>query len=196
VLQPAARQRSLYLPGGDWVDLWRSVDYRSGDGGLALHGAALLGGGRDATLPAPLDELPLLARAGALLPLLPPDVDTLAPYGSGPGLVHLRERGQRLELIAFPRGESSGRFLESGALSSTEQPGRWRLEIRDSEQRTWELQAGLGTLEHPFVPCSVTLDGHRLPNAAWSYEPAGQVLRARFETDGGRLVASGHGHGC
>jgi alpha-D-xyloside xylohydrolase len=193
VLEPEARQRSLYLPGGDWVDLWRSVEYRQGDGGLTLDRAALLGGGRDVTLPAPLDQLPLLARAGALLPLLPPDVDTLAPYGNGPGLVHLRELGQPLELIAFPHGESSAGFLEDGELRSSEQPGHWRLEIRDSERRTWNLQAAMGTLEHPFHPCSIALDGHRLSKQDWSYSPAGQVLRIRFETDGGRLVVSGRG---
>jgi hypothetical protein len=107
--------------------------------------------------------------------------------------VHLRELGQPLELIAFPRGESSAGFLEDGELRSSEQPGHWRLEIRDSERRTWEVQAALGTLEHPFQPCSVTLDGHRLSPKDWSYSPGGEVLRVAFETAGGRLVVSGRG---
>ena len=81
VLEPGARGAPLDLPRGRWVDLWRSVRFRARGGGLALGRARMLAGGRGVTLPAPLDELPLLARAGALLPLLPPDVDTLAAYG-------------------------------------------------------------------------------------------------------------------
>ena len=81
VLDPGARRRSVYLPRGDWVDLWRSARYRESDGGLDLGRAHVIGGGRTVTVPAPLGELPLLARAGTLLSLLPPDVDTLASYG-------------------------------------------------------------------------------------------------------------------
>ncbi|MEA2418620.1 MAG: hypothetical protein QOE60_826, partial [Thermoleophilaceae bacterium] len=61
VLEPGAKRRRLYLPRGRWVDLWRSV---SGGDGLSLGRARVLRGGQSVTLPAPLDELPLLARAG------------------------------------------------------------------------------------------------------------------------------------
>jgi alpha-glucosidase (family GH31 glycosyl hydrolase) len=46
-------------------------------------------GGVVRTLPAPLDEIPLLVRAGAMLVLLPADVDTLADYGAGTAVVRL-----------------------------------------------------------------------------------------------------------
>ena len=42
-------------------------------------------------MPAPLDELPLLARAGTLLALLPSDVDTLADYGDRSAAKSLNE---------------------------------------------------------------------------------------------------------
>ena len=67
---------TLYLPAGRWVDLWRSVRYSRSRGGLELRRARTLRGRRTVRLPAPLDELPLLARAGTVLPLLSPDVDT------------------------------------------------------------------------------------------------------------------------
>ena len=35
-------------------------------------------GPRELNVKAPLEELPLFARAGTILPLLPPEVDTLA----------------------------------------------------------------------------------------------------------------------
>ena len=43
------------------------------------------------TLPAPLDELPLLVSEGAVIPLLDPAVETLADYGTG-AAVRLRDR--------------------------------------------------------------------------------------------------------
>jgi hypothetical protein len=180
VLQPGARTRTLYLPRGRWVDLWRSLDYIARDGSLRLRRSRLLAGGRAVTLPAPLAELPLLGRAGALLTLLSPDVDTLAPYGRGRGLVHLRERRDRLRLLAFPRGRSSGRFLEQGRLRSRESAGRWALAIDDTRARRWSLQVALATLRRPFRPCEVALDGRRLPPRAWRYRPEGRVLRAGF----------------
>ena len=72
VLEPGATERELYLPDGGWIDLWRAVAYDEGSGGLELGRAALLRGGRSVTVPAPLEELPTMVRAGALLPLLPP----------------------------------------------------------------------------------------------------------------------------
>ena len=196
VLEPGQRRRALYLPPGTWVDLWRSLRYRKGDGSLQLRRAKLLRGGRrgrDATLPAPLDELPLLARAGSLLALLPADVDTLAPYGKAQrGLVHLGDRRGRMQLLAFPRGRSSGRFLTAGRLRSREGRGSWTLQITDTRPRRWSLQAGLGALQRPFRPCEVTVDGKALKSSMWEYDPKGRVLRATFRADrNARLVVSG-----
>ncbi|HEX2416261.1 MAG TPA: TIM-barrel domain-containing protein, partial [Thermoleophilaceae bacterium] len=70
VLRPDTTRRALYLPRGLWVDVWRSARYRGSDGGLDLRRSRVLRGGRRVRVPAPLDELPLLARAGTLLPLL------------------------------------------------------------------------------------------------------------------------------
>jgi sulfoquinovosidase len=195
VLEPAARRRTLYLPSGRWVDLWRSVRYREADGSLRLRRAAMRRGGRDVTLPAPLRQLPLLARAGTLLPMLPPEVDTLAPYGDGKALVHLSDRRRRMELIAFPDRRSSARFLEHGTLRSKAKRGKWVLRIDDPRQRRWSLQAALGGLPDWRRPCRVTIDGGPLRGAAWSYRGRGRVLRASFEAGGRptRLVASRRG---
>ena len=130
VVKPGARRRSAYLPRGRWVDLWRSAEYRRARGGLELRRARMLRGGRTVNLPAPLDELPLLARAGAVLPLLPPDVDTLAGYGSRARLVKLSERRGRMQLLAFPRGRSSARFYRRERLVSRERANGWSLTVR------------------------------------------------------------------
>ena len=55
VLDQGATERTAYLPGGRWVDLWRSATYREGSGGLALGGAVVFGGRRQVTVPAPIN---------------------------------------------------------------------------------------------------------------------------------------------
>jgi alpha-glucosidase (family GH31 glycosyl hydrolase) len=187
VLRPGERRRRLYLPRGRWVDVWRSVADRERAGGLSVGRARMLRGGRDVVLPAPLGELPLLARAGTLLPLLPGDVDTLAPYG-GRGLVRLADRRDDLRLLAFPRGRSAARFDADGTLRSRERPGHWTLAVRARRARRIRLEASLATLARPFAPARVTLGGRPLAARAWSWDPRRRVLHARFATRPGRTA--------
>jgi alpha-glucosidase (family GH31 glycosyl hydrolase) len=169
VLDPGVTSRKVQLPEGQWVDLWRAVSYRSSDGGLDLRRAELLSGDREVTVPAPLAELPLLVRAGAVLPMLPPDVDTLTALPGDGRTVRFADRASELRLLAFPRGMTESRFHETGRLLSTEGDGSWRLDVRGGRSYTVRLQASMSTLRHPFVPCRVALDGTPLPRVAWSY---------------------------
>jgi len=179
VVEEGARTRRLYVPGGRWVDLWRAVDYVPAGGTLRLGRATTFTGRRELTLPAPLGELPLLARAGALLPMLPADVDTLADgVGRGPGLVHAGDRADRLDVLAFPRGASSARLPGRERLESLEfADGRWRLRIRGTRLRTYDLQASMATLRRPFRPCRIDAGGRPLSRRAWRYDAAAGVLR-------------------
>lgn len=67
VYQPGTR-RSVYLPktadGRPWIDFWKGSAYP---------------GGNLIEVDAPLERIPLYARSGALLCMLPDDVDTLIP---------------------------------------------------------------------------------------------------------------------
>jgi alpha-glucosidase (family GH31 glycosyl hydrolase) len=173
VLEPGARTRRVYLPRGAWVDLWRSARYDPRSGGLRLRRARVLRGGRSVRLPAPLSELPLVARAGAVLPLLPPDVDTLAEYGAGGSTVRLADRRGRLDLLAFPRGRSSGALGPRGRWRSRLTAGAWTLVLRAPGPRTFRLQAAL-----PGSPAAVSVGGRPLRRSAWSYRRG--VLRATF----------------
>jgi alpha-D-xyloside xylohydrolase len=172
VIEPGSTERELYLPPGHWVDFWRSVSYREKRGGLRVRRARLLHGRREATVPAPLDELPLMVRAGAVLPLLPADVDTLASYGPGPDAVPFRKRRGRLDLIAFPRGRWHGTFFRGEKLRSTEREHRWELVIRGKRKRRYRLQAVL-----PFEPCSVAVAGKPV---RFRYSRRTHVLRVTF----------------
>ena len=144
------------------------------------------------TLPAPLAELPLLARAGT------------AARAAAPRRRHARRLRRRRAggrrwpsaatgrvLLAFPRGTLSAQLEDGGRLRSSEGWGGWRLDVDSHHERRWELQASLGTLRHPFSPCSVVLDGRRLSRQDWSYEGETEVLRVSFLAREGKLVASG-----
>jgi alpha-glucosidase (family GH31 glycosyl hydrolase) len=197
VVEAGARERRVYMPGGRWIDLWRSARYVEASGGLRLAAPRVLRGGDETVLPAPLDELPLLVRAGAVLPLLPPDVDTLAGYGDdGDGLVRLRDRAGELELLAIPRGRSTSRFYDGGRIDSVERHGRWTLRVRGSRSRSYELQAALGTLERRLRPCRVLLDGNRLAADRWDYRPSGEVLTASFRGGRAKLTVVGRAGGA
>jgi hypothetical protein len=188
VIEEGAVERSLYLPPGRWVDFWRSVSYRSERGAFRPRRARVLKGGREVTVPAPLEELPLLARAGAILPMLPNGVDTLAPEGDGAGLVHAGDRRRNLVLLAFPRGRSRAALGDAGVVRSRERgDGSWVLRIRSPNARKVRLRAGLGALRRPFRPCAVELDGKPLDPRAWGYSARRRALTVGFRTRSGSL---------
>ena len=184
VLSEGAHSRSLYLPRGRWLDGRTALKYDgAGDGGLHVGTGPSLRGGRTVHARAELDELPLYVRAGAVLPLLPADVSTLSEYGAG-AVVRLRDRLDRLRLLAFPAGRSSAGMFERERVVSRPARGAWRLEIRGERTRTYELEAstaGLrGTAGRAFVPCGLRLAGRELPRSAWTFDARARLLRATF----------------
>ncbi len=191
-LDAGQRERRAYLPDGRWVDWWRSVTLDA-DGAPHLGAATTHEGGQDVTLPAPLDELPLLVRAGTVLPLLDPSVQTLTAYGKG-NTVRLADRKTRLRLLAWPRGRrelSIGPDRRDRAISAEARRG-WILQLRQGRRRTVELEASLSTLARgAFAPCRV-LGGRsgRVPlrrGRDWSYNRTTRVLRVRIRARDARL---------
>ena len=172
VIEPGATKRDLYLPPGRWIDFWRSVSYHEKRGDLRVRRMRLLNGRREATVPAPLDELPLMVRAGAVLPLLPADVDTLASYGPGPDAVPFKKRRGRLDLLAFPRGRWHGTFFRGEKLRSIARRQRWELRIRGKRRRRYSIQAAM-----PFEPCSVTVGDDPVE---FRYSDRAHALRVTF----------------
>ena len=58
VIEPGATARKLYLPRGEWLNYWTGERYT---------------GAVDVTVPAPIDQIPLLVRSGAIIPFKPED---------------------------------------------------------------------------------------------------------------------------
>ena len=64
VVDPGVTQREVTLPAGEWVDWWTGERHD---------------GAQTVMVPAPLERIPLLVRAGAPVPLLRETIDTLEP---------------------------------------------------------------------------------------------------------------------
>jgi alpha-glucosidase (family GH31 glycosyl hydrolase) len=190
VTAPGVRRRAVYAPAGDWLDFWASVRYDRRTGAFRPGRPRLLRGRRAHVLPAPLGQVPLLLRAGALLPLLPADVDTLAPYPDRPrrGIVRLAERRDRMVLLAFPHGDSASRADGDVRLRSREGTRRWTLQIRARRARRFTVHVALGVLRRPFTPRAVRRDGRPVP---FTYEGGSGVLRVALRTRRATLVVSG-----
>ena len=192
VIEPGVTEKQVRLPSGRWVDFWRSVRFRERDGAfLPSNRARMVRGGGEVTLPAPIEELPLLVKAGAVIPMLPADIDTLAPYGNDdPNTVRLADRRGRLTLLAFPRGRSRSALSNRGNLISTERRSAWELEVDGKPGTKYTLRASLGSLHRKLVPCSLELDGRELPDARWRYHKRSRTLTARLRADARTAVLS------
>ena len=190
VVTEGARRRSVYLPRGRWMPWWRAVRFARRSGGFHVKGGSAVRGGRTVTAPAPLDELPLFVRAGAIVPMLTADVSTLAPYRGG--AVRLKDRAGRLRLLAFPRGRSTGRAYVRDRFRSRAKHGTWRLAIRAARTRRFQLEAATAGIEpshgRRFTPCAVELDGRALPSRRWRFDRRRRVLRVRFRLRTGVLT--------
>ncbi|SFF27224.1 Alpha-glucosidase, glycosyl hydrolase family GH31 [Fontimonas thermophila] len=103
VYQAGATERRLYLPHGRWVNFWDAVIYEEPTGAFRLREGTIpiVEGGQWVTVPAPREQIPLFVRAGARIPVLPPDVQTLADHG-GPDIVRLRDRENQIRELHFP----------------------------------------------------------------------------------------------
>ncbi|MDQ2623167.1 MAG: hypothetical protein M3Y45_09040 [Actinomycetota bacterium] len=188
VVTPGATDRKLYLPKGRWVNFWRAIGYDESDGSFSLGQAKLQRGGRDVKVAAPLEQVPLMARAGALLPLLPADTDTLAPYAKSV-YTGLDDNRRKLHLIAFPRGRSTVGFYEKGQAISKEGRREWSLTLRGAGKHELDLEASMKTLKRPFVPAVVKAGKRRLAKGdAWSFDRKTGVLQVKVTLKAGQTL--------
>jgi alpha-D-xyloside xylohydrolase len=86
VITSGATSRSVYLPAGTWYDFWT---------GTANNGNA----GRNTNASAPLNHIPIYARAGSILPM-------------GPEIQYATERSDTIELRVYPGKNGSFTLYE------------------------------------------------------------------------------------
>ncbi len=92
IMERGATSRSVYLPEPEYYDFF--------------SGARVAGGGT-ITAQATLDQAPLFARVGAIVPMLSPDVETLVPATDGSGVISLADRSDVVVVEIFSGGSSS-----------------------------------------------------------------------------------------
>lgn len=142
-------QRAAYLPAGDWVNYWTGTK---------------VAGGKVVVVDAPLDTIPVWARAGAVIPKIPEDVMTLVSQKeSGNTAVKTLDNRRVYEVIGGGTGESSitdfeGRVVVRGAKSLKISGGptaqvivRWRLGMVAKVKVNSVAVAVQAGAEGPFV---------------------------------------------
>jgi alpha-D-xyloside xylohydrolase len=97
-----SRTRFLYLPQGQWRDFWTGE---------------LLAGGQVLRYPAPVDQIPVFSRAGAIIPRLDPSPHTLLPATK----TGVRSAGQDLRLDVYPGADGRFRLYDGTELKWDDQ---------------------------------------------------------------------------
>ena len=186
VIAPGATSQAVFLPEGTWVEWWPSVT-------MGPHGTIALGatrqpdGGQSVIVDAPVGEIPLFVRGGAVIPLLPADVQTLSPYGSD-DVVGLDDRSNLRALLAFPGADWSGPLGPGETISSVVTDDRWELQFDAVSARTYAVQASLAGLPDEVTPCSVSVDGS---DAEFAFDEGTRVLTTTVEIRAsGRLTVT------
>ncbi|NCD21185.1 MAG: alpha-glucosidase, partial [Actinobacteria bacterium] len=116
VVEPGVRSREVYLPAGGWYD-WHTGEY--------------LDGGRWVTADAPLERIPLFARDGAVIPMLPeapPSTAGLAPREIELHVFLPHRIGQRTTFFQEDDGETlahAGGARVRTTVTVTQTKNRW-----------------------------------------------------------------------
>jgi alpha-glucosidase len=151
VTRSGAREWPVYLPSGRWIDFWTHEPYD---------------GARGISVPAPLERLPLLVRAGSIVPM-------------GPVVQHLGGGApEELTLLVHPAGTSRFTLYEDDGITTGYRSGRYALTdfSCSSEAGPGSLILGIGaphgdaacvpsTRRYVFQilaaepPCSITQEG-------------------------------------
>lgn len=118
-------ERQVWLPPGRWIDWWSG----------AVHQ-----GPQTLRVSAPLDTIPLFARAGAIVPLLAADVDTLVRDPVQAGIVRAIDRADQLRVLVWPEGSTRFQVHDGTLLEVSEVSGGLDIAISGAPQaRSYEL---------------------------------------------------------
>jgi alpha-glucosidase (family GH31 glycosyl hydrolase) len=186
VIVQGALTRKIYMPKGEWVNYWTGEHYT---------------GGTDKTIAAPLDQIPLLVRAGSILPFKP-EGETASLQWSDP---HVLESS--LVWKVYPANEVSagvepgaGFSLPNGASAHFHrEPGG--IMIEGAAKTTYSYEIVVQTTESV---ASIRLENTLLPRLGpddssgqaegWWITPATHELHVKFKAGNFKLTVSQAGN--
>ncbi|RME21239.1 MAG: glycoside hydrolase family 31 protein [Deltaproteobacteria bacterium] len=143
VMERGARTKQVVFPPGRWFDFWTGE---------------LFEGDRQLEVDAPLDAIPVFQRAGTIIPLLRPTMDTLAP-SEDPDVDSFQGNPGRLWLRAAPDGEGSLRVYD-GTVVEMKGDGELRFVFSNGNVFTNGYVLGLYGFDEP--PAGVDCDSQTL----------------------------------
>ena len=118
--------RDIYLPEGRWVQYWTNEVH---DGPIHIEEDA------------PEEFIPVFARAGAIIPLLDPSVETLWPTDD-PDVVDHTDVADRLWVELYPYGASSFVMADGTSFALDQEGAGFTLAISEAPmERTYSLRA-------------------------------------------------------
>jgi alpha-D-xyloside xylohydrolase len=176
-----ATTRTFPRPPGAWTSWWT--------------GAPLADGARggDVTVDAPLGVLPLFLRAGALVPMLRPSIDTLAP-AEEPGVDSFDGRPGALWVRVAPSPQGSRFTVYDGAVLTQSAADGVTLTATGgrvfSASVVWELVgvARPGGVTHAGAALPEAATAEALEQAERGWRLAGDVLHVKAPMDGAPTV--------
>lgn len=121
VLEPGSTSRRVVLPPGTWVDVFEPTRSFEGPGAIDAQAGP--------------DDIPVFARAGAAIALLPEDVRSLSPYAPT-----LEDRRVVHAFLAEGPGGWSGPLGPGLSCRNEVTEDSWTLELFAPRPFTWELR--------------------------------------------------------
>lgn len=162
IVSRGATSRSVYLPEPAYYDFF--------------SGARVTGGGT-VTANADIDQVPLFARVGAIVPMLSPDVETLLPATDGSGVVSLADRSDVLDVEIFSGGSTNVTLADGTTIAQSAPADAWDVALPPTSQNATLVQA---TQASDLATC----------DACWLDDPASRTLSITVKTSGD-TIASG-----
>ena len=170
VVKEGATTRSLYLPKGAWVNYW------SGE---------TVEGGKEVTVAAPLEEIPILVKAGSVIPFTRSDLDTLAMDLAG-GQFQTFDNSLTWRIFRYEKPSTAKFETYDGAKVSVEQ-NKTQVLVKGESPKVRQYDVVIA-IEN--APRQVVLSGRRLEilgdagvqaeKMGWIFDPKAKVLHVYF----------------
>lgn len=159
VLKEGTATRQVYFPAGAWYDFWTMTPIQ---------------GGQTITVNSPFDHIPVFVKAGAVLPLYPDTIQTLAAdLGGG----KWEAPGKRLILRIFPGGPGSIVLADGSRVSMEQRDRNCAVEVKSDRDRDWELQ-----FSFPVVLDTLKITGGEIVEAPQSSKGASSLITVRAKS--------------